>query len=200
MSSQPRHAQALLLALAALSASGCHRQTAQAASPADSTAPEAAAPQPARAEDSPAGKNEGGPAPAAQPSDAGTTSPAPKPPSLKVPESAHPATKPPATTAPSQPAAEPPAPRPAPPLISPRISPAQQSERRQQAEKSIAVAENNLHRADGHSLNDAQRDMVEKIRSFLAQARDASEVPDWERAFVLAEKARVLSAELVNSL
>lgn len=200
MSTHPRHAQALLLALAVLSASGCHRQTAQAASPSDTTAAGAAAPQPAKAHDPPAGKNEGGVAPAAPPADTSTPSPASKPPSLKVPESAHPAPKPPATIAPTQPASEPPAPRPAPPLISPRIPPAQQSERRQQTEKSIAIADNNLQRSTGHSLNDAQKDMVEKIRSFLAQARDASEVPDWERAFVLAEKARVLSEELVNSL
>jgi hypothetical protein len=87
-----------------------------------------------------------------------------------------------------------------PPLISPRISPAQQSERKQQTEKSISVAETNLRRASGHSLNDTQQDMIEKIRSFLTQAREASEVPDWERAYVLAEKARVLSEALVNSL
>jgi len=200
MSPSPRHAQVLILALVALIASGCHRQTAQAASPADVNPPAAAVPEPAKTEETAAGKNEGATGAPAAPSDAGATAPAPKPPTLKVPEASHPAPKPAAPAPGAQPAPETPAPRPAPPLISPRISPAQQSERRQQTEKSIAVAEANLHRASGHNLNDAQQDMVEKIRSFLAQARDASEIPDWERAFVLAEKARVLSEELVSSL
>ncbi|HUK53005.1 MAG TPA: hypothetical protein VL099_06925 [Candidatus Binatia bacterium] len=64
----------------------------------------------------------------------------------------------------------------------------------------MSAVETNLRRASGRSLNDAQKDMVEKIQNFLAQAREAGEVPDWERAFVLAEKARVLSEELVSSL
>ena len=200
MSSRPRDVHVVLLALACLAAAACHRQTAQAASPAAAAPAESATPAPAQPSESPAAKPQGPPAPAATSGETETTPPAAKPPSLKVPEPAHTAPKPTAPAATPQPAPDAPAPRPAAPLISPRISPAEQSERRQQTEKSISVAEANLHRADGHALNDTQQDLVEKIRSFLAQAREAGEIPDWERAFVLAEKARILSEELVNSL
>jgi len=199
MSPRPRDVHVVLLALACLAAAGCHRQTAQAASPAATAPAESATPASTQPGESPAAKPQGPPAPAATTGETETTPPA-KPPSLKVPEPAHTAPKPAAPAATPQPAPDTPAPRPPAPLISPRISPAQQSERRQQTEKSISVAEANLHRADGHALNDTQQDLVEKIRSFLAQAREAGEIPDWERAFVLAEKARILSQELVNSL
>jgi len=80
------------------------------------------------------------------------------------------------------------------------MSPAEEAEQKSQTQKSIAEAEANLRRTAGKQLNDTQRDMVEKIQNFLAQAREASEVPDWNRARILAEKARLLSTELVNSL
>jgi len=80
------------------------------------------------------------------------------------------------------------------------MSPAEEAELKSQTQKSIAEAEANLRKASGHDLNDTQRDMVEKIQNFLAQAREASEIPDWSRGRILAEKARLLSTELVNSL
>ena len=80
------------------------------------------------------------------------------------------------------------------------MSPAEEAEVKSQTQKSIAEAEANLRKASGRELNDTQRDMVEKIQNFLAQAREASEIPDWSRARILAEKARLLSTELVNSL
>jgi hypothetical protein len=40
---------------------------------------------------------------------------------------------------------------------------------------------------------------VGKIRSFLSQSRDASKDGDWARAQNLAQKARLLSNELINS-
>jgi hypothetical protein len=200
MSPSPRHAQWVLTAIVCLAAAGCHHQTAQAANPAETAPSEAAAPQPAKTGETPAVKKDGDTAAPANPNGAEAAAPGAKPPALKVPEPSRSAPKPPVTTPAPQPAPDTPSPRPAPPLISPRVSPAQQSERKQQTEKSIATAEANLHRALGHSLNDTQQDMVEKIRSFLAQSREAGEVPDWERAFVLAEKARVLSEELVNAL
>ena len=200
MSPHPRHAQVLLVGLAALVATGCHRQTAQAASPAATAGGEAPAPGSGKPNDTPSAKEGNATAAPSTPSDTEATAPASKPPALKVPEPSKPAPKPPATAPATQPAPESSAPRPVPPLISPRVPPAQQSERRQQTEKSISVAEANLHHASGRTLNDAQHDMSEKIRNLITQAREAGEVPDWERAFVLAEKARVLSEELVNSL
>ena len=52
----------------------------------------------------------------------------------------------------------------------------------------------------GKALSAAQQDLAEKIRSFLAQSRDASKGGDWARAQNLSQKARLLSVELINSL
>jgi hypothetical protein len=48
-------------------------------------------------------------------------------------------------------------------------------------------------------LNAAQKDLVDKISGFLTQAHEAIVAEDWVRAQNLAEKARVLSVELVKS-
>ena len=71
---------------------------------------------------------------------------------------------------------------------------------RRRTERSAAEAQNNLQRAYGRPLTDAQRDMVDKIQNFLSQSREAGQGADWGRALILADKARVLSVELVNSL
>ena len=52
----------------------------------------------------------------------------------------------------------------------------------------------------GKQLNAVQNDLLEKVRGFLGQAREAARAGDWQRALNLAEKAQVLSVELVNSL
>ena len=62
-----------------------------------------------------------------------------------------------------------------------------------------AVAEKNLQQTSGKQLNAAQQDLVGKIRSFLSQSRDASKDGDWVRAQNLAQKARLLSDELIDS-
>src|SRR5208282_4071830 len=184
----------LLLALACAGAISCHRQTAHAAPPPAAPEPaESAKPAPSAPSGSAAGAS---PAPAntsksAAPGSAPAATPARKP--------VEPKPRPVAPPAPP-PASEAPAPKPAPPQITPRISPAQEAELRGQTQKSIAEAEANLHRTAGRQLNDVQRDMVEKIQSFLIQSREASEIPDWSRAHILADKARLLSIELVNSL
>lgn len=94
----------------------------------------------------------------------------------------------------------PPAPKPAPPQIRPRLSPAQAAEYKRKTNEGMAEAEKNLQNAYGRPLTESQRDLVEKIRGFLTQARQAGDAEDWERAANLAEKARLLSEELVNSL
>jgi hypothetical protein len=80
------------------------------------------------------------------------------------------------------------------------MSASELAEYRGKTEKAIAVAERNLQRAYGRELSAAQLDLVEKIRGFLAQAREAVQSADWVRARNLAEKAQVLSVELVRSL
>lgn len=96
------------------------------------------------------------------------------------------------------PAVEPEPPKPVPPRISLRMSPAQESDYRQRTNQAIAVAERNLQSVNGSNLSVAQQDLVEKIRGFLSQSREAVRTGDWLRAHSLATKAQVLSEELIS--
>jgi hypothetical protein len=95
--------------------------------------------------------------------------------------------------------AEPTPPKPAPPQISPQLSAKDLETAKANTTTNITTAEKNLHQADGKQLNAAQKDLTEKINGFLSQAHEAILADDWVRALNLAEKARVLSAELVKS-
>jgi hypothetical protein len=90
--------------------------------------------------------------------------------------------------------------RPTAPQISPQISPGDQASYERKTGDDISAAERNLQQASGRQLSAAQQDLVEKIRGFLSQSRDASQAGDWARAQNLAQKARLLSVELLNSL
>jgi outer membrane biosynthesis protein TonB len=94
---------------------------------------------------------------------------------------------------------EPAPPKPAPPQISPQLSPRDLETARKNTTDNITVAENNLQRANGRQLSAAQKDLADKISSFLKQSHEAITADDWVRAQNLAEKARVLSTELVKS-
>jgi hypothetical protein len=86
------------------------------------------------------------------------------------------------------------------PQISPQISPTDQSLYARRTSDDMAAAEHNLQQTSGKHLSAAQQDLADKIRSFIAQSRDASKAGDWDRAQNLAQKARLLSTELLNSL
>jgi hypothetical protein len=86
------------------------------------------------------------------------------------------------------------------PQISPQISATDQSLYARKTSDDIAAAEHNLQQTSGKHLSAAQQDLADKIRSFIAQSRDASKGGDWDRAQNLAQKARLLSTELLNSL
>lgn len=109
------------------------------------------------------------------------------------PERAHP-------TPPRKPSTDAPAtPKPAAPVISPQISPADQAAYERRITENLTTAERNLQQASAHELNASQKDMAEKIRSFVEQAHEAMQASDWTRAQNLAQKAQVLSSELVGS-
>lgn len=97
-------------------------------------------------------------------------------------------------------AASQPSAHPAAPQISPQISPGDQATFERRTNDDVSVTQKNLDQARGKQLSAAQRDLIEKIRSFVSQSRDASKDGDWARAQNLAQKARLLSAELINSL
>jgi hypothetical protein len=86
------------------------------------------------------------------------------------------------------------------PQITPELSPHDQASYERRTSDDLNVAENNLRQASGKQLNAAQQDLVAKIRSFLAESQDASKSGDWARAQNLAQKARLLSVEFINSL
>jgi len=85
------------------------------------------------------------------------------------------------------------------PQISPQLSPEEKSRAQTSTDADIRAAQQDLDTAARHTLNATQQDMADKIRSFLAQARDAIGVADWLSAKNLAQKAHVLSTELIRS-
>jgi hypothetical protein len=90
--------------------------------------------------------------------------------------------------------------KPAPPQISPQLSARDLDATKKNTTANITTAEQNLQLANGKQLSAAQKDLTEKIKGFLSQSHEAIMADDWVRAQNLAEKARVLSAELVKSL
>ena len=92
-----------------------------------------------------------------------------------------------------------PAPAVAPPQILPALTPADQQRLTRLATDQIRVAERNLQTATGRRLNSVQDDLYQKVQGFLSQAHEAIRANDWVRAQNLAEKAQVLSSELIKS-
>jgi hypothetical protein len=86
------------------------------------------------------------------------------------------------------------------PMIAPQLSPEQTATAQQQTSASVNVAQKNIAAAQGRSLNAMQSDLASKVRSFLAEAREAAQLGDWTRASSAAKKAEVLSEELAGSL
>lgn len=86
------------------------------------------------------------------------------------------------------------------PQIAPQISATDQSIYQRKTTDDLNTAEHNLGQTNGKHLSAAQQDLADKIRSFMSQSRDASKGGDWDRAQNLAQKARLLSTELLNSL
>jgi hypothetical protein len=85
------------------------------------------------------------------------------------------------------------------PQISPQLSPEEKSRAQASTDADIKAAQQALDTAARHTLNATQRDMADKISSFLTQSREAISVADWLRAKNLAQKAHVLSDELIRS-
>lgn len=119
--------------------------------------------------------------------------PSPMPPPVPGKKPAAPRRPAPAETADPAPA------KPAAPQISPQLSARDLQATKSNTTANITSAEQNLQVANGKQLSPAQKDLTEKIKGFLNQSHEAIMADDWIRAQNLAEKARVLSAELVKS-
>jgi hypothetical protein len=189
---------AFFLSGLSFSVMGCNRTTAKAA------APVAAAPAPAVAESKPI-TNIAPDTDALPPVESVAPPPTPAA-TVAAPlpvESSHPKPPPPPHRQPTETSSDTQAEQPArtpPPQISPQLSPGDQATMRRSTGVDAGVAQKNLQQANGKVLNAAQSDLVEKIRSFLAQSDEAGKAGDWSRAQTLAQKARLLSVELVDSL
>jgi hypothetical protein len=145
------------------------------------------------------------------PPDAGASGPAaesipapeiPQPaPALIPPPAAEPAPPPsrPAPVTTSAPELAQPGPAVAMPQITPVLTAADQERLTRLATDQIRIAERNLQTATGRRLNSLQDDLYQKVQGFLSQAHEAIRANDWVRAQNLAEKAQVLSSELVKS-
>ncbi len=71
------------------------------------------------------------------------------------------------------------------------------NQRRQQAEDLLQAAESNLRRIS-RPLSDGEQAMQRQVRNFITQSRLAIQDNDIERAYNLANKANLLSQELVK--
>jgi outer membrane biosynthesis protein TonB len=175
----------ILLCLAAAGLSGCRRNIVRAAPPSVTSPPDTEPfPQPTVVNQ--------------QPAAAPATPPEVKSPPEPVPAVAdQPRPKAPVE---AEAAAPKPEPEPEPLQIAPELSAKAQAAAVRTTTDDIRVAERNLQLAYGRQLDAAQSDLVAKIAGFLAQAHEAIRTGDWVRAQNLAQKAQVLSTELVKSL
>jgi hypothetical protein len=82
--------------------------------------------------------------------------------------------------------------------ISPSVPQQQASSQLQSTNSLLSSADTNLKSISGAQLNSSQEDMVKQIRTYMEQAKAATETGDLERANNLATKAQLLSAELVK--
>src|ERR1700683_4666951 len=189
---QARTALLLMVCAIAIGATGCEDKKVHAALPV------AAPPAPAVTERpmSVAPDTDATPPPetVAAPPALPTTAAVPTAPVNVPPPKPAPARKPAETSAETEQPAHPQAPQ-----ITPQLSPTDQATYQRKTGEDTAEAEKNLQQTSGKQLNAAQTDLVGKIRSFLSQSRDASKEGDWVRAQNLAQKARLLSDELIGS-
>ncbi|MGH9736491.1 MAG: hypothetical protein ACRD8A_18120 [Candidatus Acidiferrales bacterium] len=86
------------------------------------------------------------------------------------------------------------------PQIVPQLSASEQQNYQRQASNDANVAQQNLAQAAARQLNPQQRDLRDKVRSYLKQSEDAGKAGDWLAAQNLAQKARQVSVQLLNSL
>jgi len=201
MPSRKSNARALLALLAggiSLVGTGCAEKKVQAAAPVSSPPAKAAIETPPPSTIAPDTTAMPPVAEQTPPPDIPASSSTP-PPMIAPETEAKPAPKP------QKPAPEPPSAaedraRPPAPQISPQLSENDKANYQRGIADDIGVAEGNLKQTNGKRLNAQQTDLVDKIRSFRDQSNNAAKEGDLARARNLAQKARLLSVELVNSL
>jgi type IV secretory pathway VirB10-like protein len=82
--------------------------------------------------------------------------------------------------------------------LSPRMNPQKALQQSESTKQLLAASDANLNKISGRSLNANQQDTVKQIKSYMDQAKGALSDGDAQRAYNLALKANLLSAELVG--
>jgi hypothetical protein len=82
--------------------------------------------------------------------------------------------------------------------IAPDISPAEAARQRQKAEQLLGSTDGQLKQLTGRTLNPQQQESVGQIRNYMQGARSALKEGDVLRAGTLAEKAHLLSDDLLK--
>jgi hypothetical protein len=82
--------------------------------------------------------------------------------------------------------------------ISPGMSNLEASEELNSTNQLLASADANLKQIANRQLDDAQQDTVRQIRSYMEQAKTAAANGEVQRAYTLANKANLLSADLAR--
>lgn len=75
---------------------------------------------------------------------------------------------------------------------------AEQVQQQRATDQLNAATDQNLKQIDGRRLSTNQQDMVSQIRQFREQSKTAAAAGDLDRAHNLAQKAHLLSVELVK--
>lgn len=90
-------------------------------------------------------------------------------------------------------------PPPPPRVLSPQVGGAEEDRLQQQAQARIAGAEQVVKQIGQKKLAKDQQETFSTIRSFLAKAKEALSLKDFPRAFILADKAKILADELLTT-
>lgn len=75
---------------------------------------------------------------------------------------------------------------------------AAQAQQRSTTDQLLGSTEDNLKKLTGRQLTPTQQDIVSQIRQYMQQSKEAVTGGDTERGRLLAQKAQLLSDELVK--
>lgn len=104
---------------------------------------------------------------------------------------------PPSSPPPRSPSAQKDTPAP-PPVLSPQADQQQEDRLRRDAAARIERAEQIMKQIDQTKFAKEQQDTFSTIQSFLAKAKEAISIKDFQRAYNLADKAKHLAEELAK--
>ncbi len=82
--------------------------------------------------------------------------------------------------------------------LSPTVSEQQAKRESSETNKQLEAADANLKKIAGRELSPSQQDTVKQIKNYMEQAKAAAADEDVQRAYNLAVKANLLSAELAG--